>query len=154
MTISTRAAVLVLGFGLVPVAALAQATPAAPSAPSAPREADNSRFTLRETPDGWLRMDGKTGQMTFCSRQNATVTCRLAADDRAELQAEIDRLKAENDTLRRGGATAQNRPGGSDQNLNLPSDQEVDRALSLAERIIRRFMAIVRESDGDQGRRL
>lgn len=151
MKVHMRAAVLALGVGLAPAAAFAQAT--LPT-PPAPREADNSRFTLRETPDGWLRMDGKTGQMTFCSRQNATVTCRLAADDRTELQAEIDRLKAENDALRRGGATAQSRPGNGDQNLNLPSDQEVDRALSLAERIIRRFMAIVRESDSDQGRRL
>lgn len=151
MDVVTRAAVFALGLSLIPAVALAQATP--PASP-APREAENGRFTLRDTPDGWLRMDGKTGEMSLCSRQNATVTCRMVADDRVALQAEIDRLKAENDALRRGGTTAGNRPGGNEQSLNLPSDQEVDRALSLAERIIRRFMAIVRENDPDQGRRL
>ncbi|QCI68146.1 hypothetical protein [Phreatobacter stygius] len=143
-----RPVVLALGFALLPAMAFAQ------TAPGAPRDADAGRFTLRETPDGLLRLDGRTGQISLCNRQDGAFTCRLVADDRAALQAEIDRLKAENDALKRGGASALSRPGTDGQGLNLPSDQEVDRALSLAERIWRRFMGIMRETEQDQGRRL
>lgn len=143
-----RPVVLALGLALLPAAAFAQ------TAAPAPRDPDAGRFTLRDTPDGLLRLDGRTGQISLCSRQDGSFTCRLVADDRAVLQAEIDRLKAENDALKRGGATALARPGADGQSLNLPSDQEVDRAMSLAERIIRRFMGIIRETDQEQGRRL
>lgn len=109
----------------------------------------DGRFVLRETPDGLLRMDTRTGTMSLCTRQAGTFTCRLVADDRAALDQEIERLKAENEALKRGGATALARPNG-DQGMTLPSDAEVDRALSLAERIWRRLRGMIRESEQEQ----
>jgi hypothetical protein len=146
-----RAIAPVLALVLVPAAALAQ-TPGAVPAPS--RIEADGRFVLRETPEGFLRMDSRTGQISLCARQAGALACRLVPDDRTALEAEVERLKAENEALKRGGATALARPPG-ESGSQLPSDQDVDRALSIAERVWRKFMQIMRESESeDQGRRL
>ncbi|MDP2800521.1 MAG: hypothetical protein Q8O26_01425 [Phreatobacter sp.] len=118
-----------------------------PGAVSAPAASENGRFVLRETPDGLLRMDTRTGVISVCTRATGAFTCRLAPDDKVALEQEIERLKAENDTLRRSGGQAARpaQPGG--EGMNLPSDAEIDRALSLAERIWRRLRGMIRESE-------
>lgn len=148
-----RAALLIvpiaIGLGALALPAVSQ-TPAAP----AERDAAAGRFVLRDSPEGLLRMDSRTGQMSVCSRQNGNFACRLVPDDRAALNEEIERLKAENQALRQGGATALARPQ-QQPGANLPSDAEVDRALSIAERVWRRLLGLIRETEQDQqGRRL
>jgi len=125
------------------------AAPAMAQVPAAqPSASNDGRFVLRDTPDGLLRMDSRTGAISLCARTGGSLACRLVPDDRAALEQEIERLKAENEALRRGGATA-GRPVDPGQSLTLPSDQEVDRALSLAERIWRRLRGMIRESETD-----
>jgi hypothetical protein len=63
------------------------------------------------------------------------------------LQNEIDRLSRENADLR---ARVPNPPitGSIERTAPaLPSDEEVDRVLSLMERFLRRFKTIMREGD-------
>lgn len=144
---------------VLPVAAgvAALAVPALAQVPSAvpQREAEAGRFVLRDSPEGLLRMDSRTGQMSICARQGGNFACRLVPDDRTALTEEIERLKAENQTLRQGGATALVRPQQQEPGATLPSDAEVDRALSIAERIWRRLLGLIRETEPDQqGRRL
>ena len=62
------------------------------------------------------------------------------------MQDEIDRLTRDNVQLRAKLSTAQ-ADGVAKPAPSLPSDEEVDRALSLMERFLRRFKAIVREDD-------
>ncbi|MEI8146566.1 MAG: hypothetical protein WCH83_13990 [Alphaproteobacteria bacterium] len=109
----------------------------------------DGRYVLRDSPQGLLRMETRTGAMSLCATQNGTFTCRLVPDDRAALEAEVERLKAENDTLRRAGATAAAPRTTPDDGtkLNLPSDQEVDRVMGLVERIWRRFVDVMRQSE-------
>lgn len=83
------AAVLLLG--------LAAGMPAA--AQGAADGNDNGRFTFKEVPDGLLRLDSRTGQVSLCSRISAWA-CRTLADDRVALENEIGRLLDENATLR------------------------------------------------------
>ncbi len=138
--------------------ASAQTTPPTfPGGPQVGRDSEGGRFVLRDIPGGLLRMDARTGHISTCTQASGAFTCRLAADDRAALDQEIERLRAENEALRRGGASALARPGqpGGDQGMNLPSDAEIDRALSLAERIWRRLRGLIREEQEQQnGRRL
>lgn len=140
---------------IVPMAAglaSAQTTPPiVPAGPPALRDSEGGRFVLRDIPGGFLRMDTRTGAISTCTQASGTFTCRLAADDRSALDQEIERLRVENEALKRGGATAQARPGqpGGDQGMNLPSDAEIDRALTLAERIWRRLRGLIRESEQD-----
>lgn len=125
------------------------AVPALAQAP-APRDEAGGRFVLREAPQGLLRMDTRTGTMSICADASGTFTCRLVPDDRAALEHEIERLKAENEALKRAGPAQPARPGRPPaEGLNLPSDAEVDRALSLAQRIWRALREMIRESEGN-----
>ncbi|QCK87094.1 hypothetical protein E8L99_15665 [Phreatobacter aquaticus] len=135
----------VLALVLLPSLALAQT----PGAIPAPRDVDG-RFVLRETPEGFLRMDSRTGQISLCARQSGGLTCRLVPDDRTALEAEVERLKAENEALKRGGATALAKPPTDGTATQLPSDQDIDRALSIAERVWRKFMQIMRDTEQEQ----
>jgi hypothetical protein len=91
--------------------------------------------------DGFLRLDTRTGAVALCRLVNGAPECRPAADERAALENEIARLQAENRELRlkAPGAGAAHPPSG------LPSDQDMDRALSFAERFMRGMMRIMRE---------
>src|SRR5262249_32485837 len=53
---------------LLLVAALALAGPAA-WAQSAVPESDDSRYTFNRVDDGYLRLDGRTGQVSICARR-------------------------------------------------------------------------------------
>jgi squalene cyclase len=132
----------------VPVILAAAGSAMAQGSAVPPSAASDGRFVLRDTPDGLLRMDSRTGAMSLCTRSGGSLACRLVPDDRAALEQEIERLKAENEALKKGG-TAAVRPADPGQSLTLPSDQEVDRALSLAERIWRRLRSMIRESETD-----
>lgn len=143
-----RARLVLLAALAAPLSALPALAQTPGAVPAAPGGDTLGRFVLRETPDGLLRMDTRTGHMSLCSRASGSFTCRLVPDDKVALEQEIERLKAELDTVKRSGALAARpaQPGG-DPSLNLPSDAEVDRALSLAERIWRRLRGMIRESE-------
>jgi hypothetical protein len=113
----------------------------------APAQERDGRFTMVPTADGFLRLDGRTGVVSQCVKREAGFRCDAIPDERHALQDEIDRLSRENAELRTrleaatpssGGATGKPAP-------SLPSDAELDRALSLMERALRRFKDIMRE---------
>src|SRR5215471_20157907 len=83
------AAVLLLGLA-TGAPALAQGVP----------ESENGRFTFKEVPDGVLRLDGRTGHVSLCSKVTEWA-CRTLADDRIALENEIGRLFDENAALRK-----------------------------------------------------
>jgi len=121
----------------------------------------NGRFTMTPTPEGFLKLDSRTGVVSQCLRQGPNYECRLIPDERAALQDEIDRLTRENADLRNRTAglsppstgtappkAAEATPGSPQQ--ALPSDSDVDRALSIMERVIRRFKDIIKEDGGSR----
>src|SRR5262249_36410369 len=77
------------------VAGLALAVPAAWAQSTAP-ESDDSRYTFNRIDDGYLRLDGRTGQVSICARHPVGWTCQAVPDERAVLEAEIARLQGEN----------------------------------------------------------
>ena len=62
-------------------------------------DTDNGRFTLSPVPDGFLRLDTRTGAVSTCSNKNGWV-CRLVPDERAALDSEIGRLQTDNRRLK------------------------------------------------------
>ena len=56
---------------------------------------DNGRFTMTPASNGFLRLDTRTGSVSLCTVVNGAAECRMAADDRAALLDEIDRLRKE-----------------------------------------------------------
>jgi hypothetical protein len=117
---------------------------AAPAAIAAePDATENGRYAMTPAPDGFLRLDTRTGATALCRINGGSVTCRAAAEESRALNEEIDRLTRDNADLRGKLAAGQ---GGS--KYGLPSDQEIDKALGIGERFMRRMMKILRDEPG------
>ena len=85
--------------------------------------------------------------MRECKRTVDGYRCAAPLSDK--LQSEVERLTRENDSLRRQlgpgtGGTSPRTPG------TVPSEEDVDRALGVMERFLRRFMNILREERPDR----
>ncbi|MFB9950047.1 hypothetical protein ACFFP0_14385 [Rhizobium puerariae] len=98
-----------------------------------------NRFQLERTEHGIVRLDTQTGAMTLCRDENGTLACRMQPDERAAYEQELDRLE------KRVTALEERAAGQTPPPKALPTDEEVDRSLSIMERFMRRFMAIVGE---------
>jgi len=155
-----RAIVAVLLLGLaVGAPAVAQGAP----------ESDNGRFTFKDVPDGILRLDGRTGHVSLCSKVSEWA-CRTLADDRAALENEIGRLLDENAALRRQLETHAPVPPEAvptpvppapvippkqgQRELTLPSDVDLNRMMAFLEKMWRRLLDMAqrtqRELDQDR----
>jgi hypothetical protein len=113
----------------------------------APVAAQNAgRFSFQTIEGGLMRLDSETGQISLCNRTAGDFVCRSVADDRAALDEEITRLKRENAILRGREANAGNSGAQNAQpKLTLPSEQEIDKAMGLFERLMRRMMRVMRD---------
>lgn len=158
-----RAALLA---GAVLVAGGAQAQPADPAA------AEPVRFTVQTVEGGLMRLDTQTGALSFCTQRAGGWACEAVPDDRAALEAEIDRLQARLAALEKnraaGGAGVpdimappQTMPPdatlpdaspttpppasspGADGELPAQARQRLDQAMDLAEHAFRRFVEMV-----------
>jgi hypothetical protein len=83
------------------LALLAAVAAPALMAQTAPPESDDARYTFTRVDDGYLRLDGRTGQVSLCVRRAIGWTCQTVPDERVALEAEIARLQAENAALKK-----------------------------------------------------
>jgi hypothetical protein len=135
---------LLLAAALAAPAVLAQ-TAVPPPAVEPPALAE--RFSMTPADGGFLRLDRQTGAVSFCSVEAGQSICRAGADERAALEKEIAALKRENAELKAGQNVARSQNGASP----LPREEELERALTFAERFIRRMVrALKEESAGDR----
>jgi hypothetical protein len=105
--------------------------------PKAPSPDQQNRFQLERTEHGVVRLDRQTGAMTLCRDENGALACRMQPDERAAYEDELDRLTKRVTALEE--RLSQTPP------TALPTDEEVDRSLSIMERFMRTFMGIVGE---------
>jgi hypothetical protein len=129
--------------------------PGAAAAQPVPPELDDPRFTFNRVENGFLRLDGRTGQVSLCSRDAAGWACRAVADDRAVLEGEIARLQGENARLKKEliaknlplpGTTdgpEQRRGQGEEPRLQLPSDADINRVVTFMEKVWRRLVEMI-----------
>ena len=142
---------------LMLVSAFVMLAPAA-HAQTAP-DSENGRYSFNQVPDGMLRLDTRTGQVSLCAKQAAGWACNTVPDERAALESEITRLQRENGALKKdmvarglplpsgvAGAPANQR----ELNLTvpLPSDAEIDRVMSAFEKMWRRLIDMVQRTPG------
>lgn len=111
------------------------------AAPALAEDTDMARFALEKTDGGFVRLDRKTGALTLCQEKDGTLTCRMAADERAAYEEDLARLEKRVEALEKGLATGQPLAKGEP----LPSDEEVERSIGIMERFMRSFFGLVEE---------
>ncbi len=121
-------------------------------AQSTPSDADESRYIFNRVPDGFVRLDTKTGQVSLCSKRTVW-TCDVVADERVALDNEISRLQGENAMLKKellargldlpGGVKPPPVAQGGDQELKLPSNAEFERMMAFLEKTWRRLVEMM-----------
>ncbi len=123
-------------------------------------ELDPDRYIVRDLEDGVLRIDRETGATSICREDADGWACRAVADDREALEDEIARLAEENQTLRLRIDELEERMADADvaepdvaerrdRDLDLPTDSEIDQVMDTFERMMRRFLGIVRSLKDD-----
>ena len=135
------------------VAGLALAAPAVSAQATSP-ESDDSRYTFNRTDDGYLRLDGRTGQVSICTRRPVGWACQTVPDERAALEAEIARLQGENVALKKE-LIARNLPlpgtvkpepptaKPEEPRLQLPSDADLNKVMTFMEKVWRRLVEMI-----------
>ena len=109
---------------------------------SAMSDTKSDRYTMSPTDDGFVRLDKQTGAMAQCTRENGEWACKPMAGGQDELQKEINKLRAENNALRKQvddleetlgiGPTPPDESERSNK-FTLPSEEDVDRAFDFLE---------------------
>jgi hypothetical protein len=134
----------------VMIVAFALGICALPAAAQSP-DPDDKRFTLHKVDDGYLRLDGRSGAVSLCTRPDSGWVCRAVPDERSALESEIGRLAAENAELKRTlldrGASLPGLPPRPPADVGVgsaaPTESDVDRVVALAGRLWRRTLDVV-----------
>lgn len=126
---------------LIPFAAApAVAQGALPTSPSA--ETSVPRFAFAPVEGGALKLDRETGRVSLCAKHPTGFTCEVVPDARDAYEAEIARLKAEVDTLRRAAGMPP-QPGAPVPPTAAPNASDLDEAFAYAERFYRRLKGLI-----------
>jgi hypothetical protein len=155
------AIVVIAGSGLAAAAAGAQ--------PSSP-EGGDTRFTFHRADDGYLRLDGRSGQVSMCHRRTTGWQCQLVPDERTALEAEISRLQSDNAALKKEllsrslplpDGMRPDQPGSKSQvpksqvqRPQLPDDAELNRIMGVMEKIWRRMVEMIQSVQRDLQKRI
>ena len=131
-------------------------------------DAENGRYTLSQTADGFLRLDTRSGAVSTCSNNGNGWACYAVPDERKAMDDEVGRLQAENEKLKAQLAAREGTSGKADEALPkpdkqgvpkaenerkieipLPSDADVDRVMSFLERAWRRLVDMANRMQKD-----
>ncbi len=137
------------------VACFCLAAPAVPD--EAPPCTGDARYSFNKTADGYVRLDSKTGEVSLCGQRTVGWACQAAPDERAVLEGEIARLRAENATLKRellsrglplppGAVPEPPAAGENDLTIHLPSDAEVNRMVAFVGRVWHRLVEAIAQA--------
>ncbi len=113
-------------------------------------DSEGGRYVFSKQPNGFLRLDTRSGAVSLCSEQPVGWACQTAPEDRAVLENEIARLQSENAALKKVLLThGLSLPPGmgheppaaqNDSSLRLPTDADIDRAIAFVGQVWQRFM--------------
>lgn len=127
------------------------------------------RFTMSPVDGGFVRLDTESGAMALCNaqpRDTTNASGQWACQPMGDASADVRKLEAENKDLRaeikrmedllglngdkpKGDEKhAEQRPGAGSGPFNLPSEQEVDKALGYMERMMKKFHDTMKRLEG------
>jgi hypothetical protein len=140
-------------------------------------DSENGRYALSPVADGVIRLDTRTGAVSTCNDTGTGWACYAVPDERAALDAEIGRLQADNEKLKAELAARESTVTGKiDEPLPktdslkkaepkategerkieipkieipLPSDRDMNRAMSFLEQAWRRLVEMANRVQKD-----
>jgi hypothetical protein len=147
---NSKVALALFGLGIPLIAA---------GAISAADPEKGGRYTMQPADGGgFVRLDTLTGTMALCQRQGDTMQCKDLAYEPGQQQARINELETENQKLRDDvkrleeslgigppGSDGDKAEGKNAQKFELPSEQDVDKAIDYFGRIIKKFREKIKE---------
>lgn len=116
------------------------------------------RFTMHPADGGVLRMDTQTGALSMCKQASGSWACTMLPDDRTAINSEVERLKSENAELKASVKRLEELAGvpgdGKQPTAKLPTEEDVDKAMSYVQRMLKKFKEKLKElEDTDPPRR-
>lgn len=102
-------------------------------------DVENGRYSMSPVPDGVMRLDTRSGQMSLCRKRSDVWVCESVADDRAAYEKEIGRLQQKITGLEAELGRGANKDG----DLKLPNEAELDRVMKFFENVFRRFIGMI-----------
>jgi hypothetical protein len=145
--------------GLLAALIVGLAMAAAARAQNTQPDNDDARFTFHRADDGYLRLDGRSGQVSICTRRPVGWLCQAVPDDRAALEAEINRLQTDNIALKRellshnlalpNWIKPEPPARVEEPRLQVPSDAELNRVMVFIEKVWRRLVEMVATTQRD-----
>lgn len=142
--------------------------------PKTPAAVPAGRYRFNRVANGFLRLDNETGQIAYCSTQTTSWGCETVPENRAALEIEIGELRKEVDDLKKQIAALQAAPpapktpsveapprppetvppaAGGDVKLNLPTQEDIDRAAAFISDTWRRLVEMIVNLQKDAMRR-
>lgn len=107
------------------------------------------RYRLERTPDGYVRMDTQSGEMSLCEESAGQLVCREAAEGGAvpPAVAQIEDLQLRLKVLEKRVTELEGSLAARVEK-SLPDEEDFNKTLGYMERFFRSFMGIVREYEG------
>ena len=120
-------------------------------------ENEESRFSFFRADDGFLRLDGRTGQVSLCTRRPVGWLCQALPEERAAFEAEVARLQLQNAALKQevlahdlplpAGVGPERPPAAGAQ--RSPLDRDANQFMSVIENVWRRLVAMIVNAQRD-----
>jgi hypothetical protein len=127
-------------------------------------EEGGGRYSMTPTPNGVVRLDTQTGAMSLCTGSTGQWSCQDMNDSQRTLVAEIDKLRADNKSLRDQVNQMDHNLGLNDNGLDapkpkftLPTEQDVDKAFDYLETMAKKIherLDRLQEQQGAPGKAL
>ncbi|MFK0690049.1 hypothetical protein ACFX5Q_17830 [Mesorhizobium sp. IMUNJ 23033] len=114
---------------------------------------ETDRYKLEKSANGYVRMDTQTGAMSICEERAGQLVCKMAADERAAFQDEVDRLHTSMKAMDERVTRLENSLSARLES-KLPSEEDFNKTMSYMERFLRSFMGIVKDMEKDDGAQL
>lgn len=103
------------------------------------------RYSMQKSDTGIARLDTQTGEVSLCQENDGQMVCRIAADERTAFELELDLLTKRVETLEKALENGQ-----FSAKPRLPTDEEIDQTMGIMERMMRSFMGIVKDLEGEE----
>lgn len=102
---------------------------------------DDDRYELERTEGGFVRMDTRTGEMSFCREQSGQIACNPTEDAQAAGDGDLAGLRRRIAELEARIAALEGRPPAA----SMPTEEEFERTMGFMERFLRRFWGVAKD---------